>query len=114
MNNNVTVIILAAGLGTRMKSSRAKVLHEAGGDTLLNHVVRAARHVAAPEQIIAVVGYQAEQVQASVTMPGVLFAAQSEQKGTGHAVACCRELADTRRIAADIEWRRPPVKALHS
>ena len=96
MNNNVTVIILAAGLGTRMKSSRAKVLHEAGGDTLLNHVVRAARHVAAPEQIIAVVGYQAEQVQASVTMPGVLFAAQNEQKGTGHAVACCRELAASR------------------
>ena len=42
MNNDITAIILAAGLGTRMKSSKAKVLHEAGGDNLLNHVIRAA------------------------------------------------------------------------
>jgi bifunctional UDP-N-acetylglucosamine pyrophosphorylase/glucosamine-1-phosphate N-acetyltransferase len=93
MKPDVTVVILAAGLGTRMKSDKAKVLHEAGGDTLLNHVIRAALHVAAPEQIVAVVGYQAEQVRHSVKIPGVRFALQSEQKGTGHAVACARDLA---------------------
>lgn len=96
MNNNVTAIILAAGLGTRMKSSRAKVLHEAGGDTLLNHVIRAALHVASPSQIIAVVGYQADEVRASVNTPGVLFATQQEQKGTGHAVLCAREVVGSR------------------
>ena len=87
---NVTVVILAAGLGTRMKSEKAKVLHEAGGETLLNHVIRAALHVAVPEQIIAVVGYQADRVKASVTVPGIRFAEQTEQKGTGHAVLCAR------------------------
>ncbi len=67
MNENVTVVILAAGLGTRMKSNKAKVLHEAGGDTLLNQVIRAALHVARPEQIVAVIGHQAEQVRAKRT-----------------------------------------------
>ena len=46
MTDNVTVVILAAGLGTRMRSGKAKVLHQAGGDTLLNHVIRAALQVA--------------------------------------------------------------------
>jgi bifunctional UDP-N-acetylglucosamine pyrophosphorylase/glucosamine-1-phosphate N-acetyltransferase len=95
MNKDVTVVILAAGLGTRMKSKKAKVLHEAGGDTLLNHIIRAARHVAAAERIVAVVGHQAEQVRASVTEPGVKFAEQKEQKGTGHAVLCARAEAET-------------------
>jgi bifunctional UDP-N-acetylglucosamine pyrophosphorylase/glucosamine-1-phosphate N-acetyltransferase len=89
--NDITVVILAAGLGTRMKSNKAKVLHEAGGDTLLNHVLRAAMHVAGPEQIFVVVGHQAEQVKASVTMKGVRFAEQPEQRGTGHALLCARD-----------------------
>lgn len=90
MNKNVTVVILAAGLGTRMKSKRAKVLHEAGGDTLLNQVIRAALQVAPAERIVAVVGYQAEEVRNSVRFSGVRFAEQTEQKGTGHAVLCAR------------------------
>jgi bifunctional UDP-N-acetylglucosamine pyrophosphorylase / glucosamine-1-phosphate N-acetyltransferase len=94
MKQNVTVVILAAGLGTRMKSKKAKVLHEAGGDTLLNQVIRAVLPLAPPEKIIAVIGHQAAEVQASVKTPGVRFAVQSEQKGTGHAVACTRELAE--------------------
>ncbi len=94
MKKNVTVVILAAGLGTRMKSKKAKVLHEAGGDTLLNHIIRAALHVAPAERIIAVVGHQAEQVRASVTEEGIRFAEQKEQKGTGHAVLCARPEAE--------------------
>ena len=93
MNSNTTVVILAAGLGTRMRSSQAKVLHEAGGDTLLNQVIRAALHVASPEQIIAVVGHQSAQVRESVKVPGIRFAEQTEQRGTGHAVLCARETA---------------------
>ncbi len=97
MKENVTVVILAAGLGTRMKSNKAKVLHEAAGDTLLNHIIRAALEVAPAERIIAVVGHQAEQVRASVTEPGIRFAEQKEQKGTGHAVLCARPEAETNR-----------------
>ena len=91
MNRNVSVVILAAGLGTRMKSTKAKVLHEAGGDTLLNHVIRAALQVAEADSIVAVIGHQAEQVRASVTTPGIRFAEQSVQKGTGHAVLCAAD-----------------------
>lgn len=90
MNDKVTVVILAAGLGTRMKSSHAKVLHRAGGLTLLDHVIRAASAVAPAEQIVAVIGHEAEKVRASVQTPGVRFALQTEQKGTGHAVLCAR------------------------
>ncbi len=91
MKENVTVVILGAGLGTRMRSDKAKVLHEAGGDTLLNHVIRAALRVAPPEKIVAVIGHQAEQVRASVTTAGIRFAQQQEQKGTGHAVLCAAD-----------------------
>ena len=92
--NNVTVVILAAGLGTRMKSKKAKVLHEAGGDTLLNHVIRVALTVAPPERIVAVVGHQAQRVRESVAVPGIQFAEQTEQKGTGHAVMQARGVVD--------------------
>ena len=97
MNKNVTVVILAAGLGTRMKSKRAKVLHEAGGDTLLNHVIRAALQIAHAERIVAVVGYQAEEVRNSVRFSGVRFTEQTEQKGTGHAVLCAHGLVGTEK-----------------
>jgi bifunctional UDP-N-acetylglucosamine pyrophosphorylase/glucosamine-1-phosphate N-acetyltransferase len=93
MSQNTTVVILAAGLGTRMKSNRAKVLHEAGGDTLLNHIIRAALHVAPGGQIVAVVGYQADQVRQSVEVPQIRFAEQTEQKGTAHAMLCALEAA---------------------
>ncbi len=97
MSEETTVAILAAGLGTRMKSRRAKVLHEAGGDTLLNHIIRAALHVAPPERIVAVVGHQAEEVRRSVKVSGIRFAEQPEQKGTAHAMLCAREAAESDR-----------------
>jgi bifunctional UDP-N-acetylglucosamine pyrophosphorylase/glucosamine-1-phosphate N-acetyltransferase len=95
MKDQVTAVILGAGLGTRMKSDKAKVLHEAGGDTLLNHVIRAALSVAQPERIVVVVGHQADKVQASVRVPGVRFAIQPEQKGTGHAARCAHAAIDS-------------------
>jgi len=91
MNNpGAQVVILAAGLGTRMRSKRAKVLHRAGGMTLIEQVVRAARAVAPAESIVAVTGHQAEQVEALLSPIGVRFVRQTEQKGTGHALACAR------------------------
>lgn len=92
MNTDLSVLILAAGLGTRMRSRKAKVLHKAGGDTLLNQVIRAARTVCDANRIVAVVGHQGAAVRASVWMPDVLFAEQQEQKGTGHAVLCAKDV----------------------
>jgi bifunctional UDP-N-acetylglucosamine pyrophosphorylase/glucosamine-1-phosphate N-acetyltransferase len=96
MSNGITVVILAAGLGTRMRSNRAKVLHQAGGDTLLNHVIRAALQIAPAERVIAVVGHQAAQVRGSVKVAGIRFVEQPEQRGTGHAVLCARAAAESR------------------
>jgi len=80
------VVILAAGLGTRMKSKRAKVLHRAGGLTLIEHVVNTALRITPAEHITVVVGHQADEVKAVLSPFGVRFAEQTEQKGTGHAL----------------------------
>ncbi|HJT86751.1 MAG TPA: NTP transferase domain-containing protein, partial [Bryobacteraceae bacterium] len=91
METPVTIVILAAGLGTRMKSRKAKVLHEAGGRTLVEHVVRTALELAPPERVFVVVGYQADEVRQAVRIPGIGFIEQTEQLGTGHAVMAGRE-----------------------
>jgi bifunctional UDP-N-acetylglucosamine pyrophosphorylase/glucosamine-1-phosphate N-acetyltransferase len=59
MNSPLTVVILAAGLGTRMRSRKAKVLHHAGGKTLAEHVVDTALRLTDPDSVIVVVGHQA-------------------------------------------------------
>ncbi|MGA3205889.1 MAG: NTP transferase domain-containing protein, partial [Bryobacteraceae bacterium] len=88
---NHTVVILAAGLGTRMRSKRAKVLHRAGGLSLIEQVVAAARSLAPYGRIVVVTGHQAELVEELLQPLGIGFARQQEQKGTGHALACCRD-----------------------
>ena len=85
-----TVVILAAGLGTRMRSKRAKVLHRAGGLTLVEHVVHSAMAVAEGGRIVAVTGHQAAEVEALLGPCGLEFVRQAEQKGTGDAMAACR------------------------
>ena len=85
--NDLRILILAAGKGTRMKSRKAKVLHSVGGATLVEHVLRAVQPIS--REILVVVGHQADEVKASVA--GVLFVDQQEQLGTGHAVMCARE-----------------------
>ena len=87
----VTLVILAAGLGTRMKSKKAKVLHRAGGRTLVEHVVGTARELAPADRIFVVVGHQAEEVRKAVAEQGVRFIEQREQKGTGHALLVGRD-----------------------
>jgi bifunctional UDP-N-acetylglucosamine pyrophosphorylase/glucosamine-1-phosphate N-acetyltransferase len=91
MRTPVTVVILAAGLGTRMKSRQAKVLHRAGGRALVEHVVETALHVAPAERIFVVVGHQGDRVREALAASGVAFIEQTEQKGTGHAVLAGRE-----------------------
>ncbi len=91
MSSSVTVVILAAGLGTRMKSRKAKVLHRAGGKALVEHVVETALQLAPAGRIFVVVGHQAEEVRRAVDTPGIQFIEQKEQKGTGHAVMVGRD-----------------------
>jgi UDP-N-acetylglucosamine diphosphorylase/glucosamine-1-phosphate N-acetyltransferase len=84
----VAVIILGAGLGTRMKSNRAKVLHEILGKPMVLYVVETAKKIAG-NNVILVIGHQAEKVRSIVSEKlEVIFALQKEQLGTGHAVLC--------------------------
>ncbi len=84
-NRDVAAIILAAGVGKRMQSDLAKVLHPALGRPMLDHVIDAVRG-AGVGRILVIVGHQAERVRAAMAGRGVEFALQSEQLGTGHAV----------------------------
>jgi bifunctional UDP-N-acetylglucosamine pyrophosphorylase / glucosamine-1-phosphate N-acetyltransferase len=87
----IAIVIMAAGKGTRLKSKRAKVLHEIGGKALLQHVVDAATQVVPPKDVFAVVGHQAELVQSAVQGSGIRFIHQDEQRGTGHALQCAEQ-----------------------
>ena len=88
------VVIMAAGKGTRLKSNRAKVLHEIGGRPLLAHVIQAAQKLVPARDIYIVVGHQAESVRAAVEAMGVQFVLQAEQRGTGHAIMSARRQAE--------------------
>jgi bifunctional UDP-N-acetylglucosamine pyrophosphorylase/glucosamine-1-phosphate N-acetyltransferase len=91
MASQINVVVLAAGLGTRMKSKRAKVLHRAGGLSLIEHVVAASSAIAPADHVTVVVGHQGDQVRALLAPSGVRFVEQKEQKGTGHALLACRK-----------------------
>ena len=86
---DTVIVILAAGKGTRMRSELAKVLHRAGGRSLLEHVVRACQPLE-PAQLLAVVGHQAREVSAAVEPLGVETVLQQPQRGTGHALQIAR------------------------
>jgi bifunctional UDP-N-acetylglucosamine pyrophosphorylase/glucosamine-1-phosphate N-acetyltransferase len=82
----VAAIVLAAGKGTRMKSRAPKALHPLSGQPMVSFPVEAAR-AAGADEVVVVVGHQAEQVEAALRGPGIRFALQAEQRGTGHAAA---------------------------
>jgi bifunctional UDP-N-acetylglucosamine pyrophosphorylase / glucosamine-1-phosphate N-acetyltransferase len=84
MDNHV--VILAAGKGTRMKSVRAKVLHDVAGRPMIEHVLATAAAVA-PRSTTVVVGHQADSLKAALSgLPGLTFVVQEPQLGTAHAV----------------------------
>jgi bifunctional UDP-N-acetylglucosamine pyrophosphorylase/glucosamine-1-phosphate N-acetyltransferase len=83
---SVHVVILAAGKGTRMKSSRPKVLHRVAGLPMIEYVLRAATPLGAASRIV-VVGHQAEVLKAALSGSfGLSFVVQEPQLGTGHAL----------------------------
>lgn len=96
MSEQITAIVLAAGAGTRMKSRRAKVLHEIAGRPMLGHALDAVRG-AGIDHVVTVVGHDREQVEAAVTAldPDAVIAVQTEQRGTGDAVRVALDAAPT-------------------
>jgi len=92
VSGELTVIVLAAGGGTRMKSKTVKVLHPIAGRSMVGHVLAAVQQVR-PTRIVAVVGHQREQVRPHIEelVPDALIAVQEEQRGTGHAVRVALE-----------------------
>lgn len=84
MSDNIEVVILAAGLGTRMKSATVKVLHRAAGRPIIDYVLDLASEIS-PQHPVVVVGHQREAVQRAIGARA-RFAVQEQQLGTGHAV----------------------------
>lgn len=113
----LATVILAAGKGTRMKSPRPKVLYELAGKTMIRRVVETAA-VTGSSRIVVVVGYQREEVIASLDkVPGLEFAEQLEQLGTGHAVMMTSEKlvdfdGDVLILCGDVPLTRP--KTMHN
>lgn len=108
---------MAAGLGTRMKSNRAKVLHKLDGRSLISHVCRGALALN-PRKVVVIVGHQADEVRAVVEgefaseRERIAFVHQREQRGTGDAVIAAEsELAGDSRTVLVLSGDVPLIRA---
>jgi bifunctional UDP-N-acetylglucosamine pyrophosphorylase/glucosamine-1-phosphate N-acetyltransferase len=108
-NKDVAILILAAGKGTRLKSSLAKVLHTAGGRSLVEQVVRACEPLGA-KKIIAVLGHQAEKVAAVLQPCEVTTVLQQPQNGTGHALQVARRAIANAKYVVVLPGDAPLVR----
>jgi bifunctional UDP-N-acetylglucosamine pyrophosphorylase / glucosamine-1-phosphate N-acetyltransferase len=107
---DTTIIILAAGKGTRMRSDLAKVLHLAGGRPLLEHVLLACQPLKAA-QILVVVGHQAEAVGSLALQKDAQVIVQQPQRGTGHALQVARRaIRKTAKIAMVLPGDAPLLR----
>jgi len=110
--DDLTVIVLAAGGGTRMKSKTMKVLHPIAGRSMLAHVLAAAQSLE-PARIVTVVGNQRDQVAPHVQelVPEAVIAVQESQDGTGHAVRVAWEAlpAEARRGTVVVAYGDTPL-----
>lgn len=116
---SLDVLVLAAGLGTRMRSNQAKVLHKVDGRPLISHVCHTAASLA-PERIFIVIGHQGEEVRQSVLKEledgQAVFVEQKHQLGTGDAVNAAREHlenaeSDLLVLSGDVPKIRPETLA---
>jgi bifunctional UDP-N-acetylglucosamine pyrophosphorylase/glucosamine-1-phosphate N-acetyltransferase len=89
----LAIIVLAAGEGTRMKSSKPKVLHEICQTPMIDFVLDTARALN-PDRIVVIVGHGADAVRRVVDRDDVEFVLQTEQLGTGHAVSMTEDLLE--------------------
>jgi len=108
-NQDLAVIVLAAGKGTRLKSSLAKVLHRAGGRTLVEQILGACEPLKARETVV-VVGHQAEQVASVVEPLGATTVLQQPQNGTGHALQVAKRTLGRSKFALVLPGDAPLVR----
>jgi bifunctional UDP-N-acetylglucosamine pyrophosphorylase / glucosamine-1-phosphate N-acetyltransferase len=108
-NKDLAIVILAAGKGTRLKSSLAKVLHRAGGRTLVEQVVHACAPLKARETVV-VVGHQSELVTAVVEPLGAIAVLQQPQNGTGHAMQVAKRTLGRAKLALVLPGDAPLVR----
>jgi len=112
---NLAVVILAAGQGTRMKSSRPKVLHRLGGQPLVEYALAAAQSLT--DQLpVLVIGHGADAVRTALG-ERVVYVAQAEQLGTGHAVQQAAPLLKGRSDYVVVTYSDMPlirVESLHA
>jgi bifunctional UDP-N-acetylglucosamine pyrophosphorylase/glucosamine-1-phosphate N-acetyltransferase len=107
--NDLAIVILAAGKGTRLKSSLAKVLHRAGGRAMVEQVLRACAPLGAKKTIV-VVGHQAEQVTAVVEPLDAETVLQHPQHGTGHAMHVARRALGKTKLVVVLPGDAPLVR----
>lgn len=107
------VVVLAAGKGTRMKSARAKVLHEVFYRPMLHHVLDSVKPLE-PEKTVVIVGHQKQAVTDILSGYDVVCCEQKEQNGTGHAVLCAQPLlADFRGTVMILCGDSPLLEPAH-
>jgi bifunctional UDP-N-acetylglucosamine pyrophosphorylase / glucosamine-1-phosphate N-acetyltransferase len=108
-NKDLAIVVLAAGKGTRLKSGLAKVLHRAGGRSLVEQVLRACAPLKAKKTVV-VVGHQAEQVTAVAEPLGAISVLQQPQHGTGHAMQVVRRALGNAKFAIVLPGDAPLVR----
>src|SRR5215471_13332320 len=108
-NQDVVIVILAAGKGTRLKSSLAKVLHPAGGRSLLEQVVLACAPLRA-RKVVAIVGHQADEVRKTIAAYDVESVLQQPQNGTGHAMLVAKRALGNAKIAIVVPGDAPLIR----
>ena len=108
-NKDLAIVVLAAGKGTRLKSGLAKVLHRAGGRSLVEQVLRACAPLKAKKTVV-VVGHQAEQVTAVAEPLGAISVLQQPQHGTGHAMQVARRALGNAKFAIVLPGDAPLVR----
>ncbi len=108
-NSDLAIVILAAGKGTRLKSRLAKVLHRAGGRSLVEQVLRACAPLKAKKTIV-VVGHQADSVTTIVEPLGAEAVLQQPQNGTGHAMKVAQRAIGRAKYAIVLPGDAPLIR----
>ena len=90
LKNRLSIIVLAAGKGTRMQSDIPKVLHQVNDKSMIEHVLTQTDNLK-PDKLLIVIGYESEQVKKHLEKRQVSYALQKEQLGTAHAVMKCED-----------------------
>ncbi len=94
--SDLDIVVLAAGKGTRMKSSIPKVLHQIAGKPMLSHIIETAESLD-PKAIVLVVGHEGDAVKKSISSDQLTFVTQSPQLGTGHAALQAKPFLEAKK-----------------